>query len=96
MGITMCVAIDRKPVNGCELQNSSDARSQVMIQLMLVKSEADEDRYMGDIRADAEQQRRIVHMLHRSKVLIDLVNPWNNTWRTVCADCYFGSVPAIN
>ena len=96
MGISMYVAIDHKPVNGCEIQNSCDAISQVMMQLKLVKSEADEGRYMVDIRADAAQQRQIVHRLHGTKVLVDLVNPWRNIWRTVCADSYFASVPAVD
>ena len=52
MGLPMYVAIDHKPVNGCEIQNLCDARSQVIVQLKLVKSEADEDRYTSEIRAD--------------------------------------------
>ena len=40
----MYMAIDCKPVNGCEIQKSYDEKSQVMMQLMLVKLEADEDR----------------------------------------------------
>ena len=37
MGLPMYAAIDHNPVNGREIQNSCDARSQVMIQLKLVK-----------------------------------------------------------
>ena len=66
------------------------------MQLKLVKSEADEDRYMAEIRADAAQHITSVHLLHGTKVLIDLVKPWRNTWQTVCADSYFSSVPAVN
>ena len=95
MGLTMYVVIERKPVNGCEIQNSCDVGSQVMMQLKLVKSEADEDRYMVKIIAYAAHQRRSVHLLHRTMVLIDLVKPWRNTWRTVCADSYFASIPAV-
>ena len=29
-------------------------------------------------------------------MIIDLVKPWRNIWWTVCADCYFSSVPAVN
>ena len=43
----MYVAIDRNPANGCEIQNSYNSRSQVIMKLKLVKSEADEDRYMA-------------------------------------------------
>ena len=66
------------------------------IQLKLVKSEADEDRYMAEIRADMAQHIYIVHLFHGTKVLIYLVKPWSNTWRTVCADSYFSSVPAVD
>ena len=96
MGLTMCVTIDRKPVNGCEIQQSCDSRSQVMMQLKLEKSEADEDRYIAEIISDTAHQRQSVYMLHGMKVLIDLVKPWRNTWRTVCSDYYFASIPAIN
>ena len=53
MGLPMCEAIDHKPVNGCEIQNSCDARYQVMMYLKLLKLEADEDMYMLEIREDA-------------------------------------------
>ena len=89
------MAIDHKPVNGCKIQNSCGAISQVMMQLKLVKSEADEDRYMAEIRSDAAQQRRSVYLLPVTNLLIDLVNPWKNTWPIVCSDSYFSSVPAF-
>ena len=54
MVLPMYVAIERRPVNGCEIQNSCDSRSQVMMQLKLVKSEADEDRYLAEIISNAE------------------------------------------
>ena len=83
MGLPMCVVIDNKPINGCEIQNSRDSRSQVMMQLKLVKSEADEDRYMEKIRADVSHQRKSVNLLHVTKVIIDLMKTWRDTWRTV-------------
>ena len=51
---------------------------------------------MAKIIADAAQQRRSVHLFHRTKVLIDLVKRWRNIWRTVCADPYFASVTAVD
>ena len=44
MVIPMYVAIGRNPLNGCQIQNSCDAISQVMMQLKLVKLEAAYDR----------------------------------------------------
>ena len=66
----MYVLIDRKSVNGCETQNSCDSISQLMMQLKLVKSEADEDRYMAEIREDVAQQRRIENLLQGTNVII--------------------------
>ena len=45
-----------------------------MMQLNLVHSEADEDRYIAKIRADVAQQRPSVHLLHGLKVLTNLVS----------------------
>ena len=96
MELPVYLVIDRKPVKGCEIQNSCDARSQMMMQLKMVKSEADEDRYMAEIIEYAAQQRRSLCLLHGTKVIIHLVNPWRNTWCTVCTDSYFSSVPAVD
>ena len=96
MGFPMYVVIDCKTANGCKIKNSYDARSQVMMQLKLVKSEADEDRYMTEIRVDVAQQRWSVHLLHVTKVIIYLVKPWRNIWRTVCTDSYFASITAVD
>jgi len=38
MGLPMHVAIDRKPENGCEIQDSCCAKSNVMLRLKIVKS----------------------------------------------------------
>ena len=96
MGLPMYATIDRKTVNVCEIQNSCDAIYQVMMQLKLVKLEDDKDRYMAEIRAYTSQQRPSVHLLHVTKVLIDLVKPFRNTWKTVCADSYFASFTAVD
>ena len=37
-----------------------------------------------------------MNLLHVTKVIIDLVKPWRNTWWTVCADSYFASIPAVD
>ena len=29
-------------------------------------------------------------------MIIDLVKPWSNIWRTVCVDSYFAFVPTID
>ena len=50
-GLPMYMTIDRKLVNDCDIQSSSDDISQLMMQLKLLKSGADEDRYMVEIIA---------------------------------------------
>ena len=39
IGLPIYIAIDRKPENGCEIQNSACSESGVMLWLLLVKSE---------------------------------------------------------
>jgi hypothetical protein len=82
----MYVAIDRKPENGGEIQNSACGWSTIMMRLKIVKTAEEEamhtimDEHLG--------------MLHGTKVLISLVQPWLGSVHTVCGDSYFASVGA--
>ena len=42
-GLPMCVAIDRKPEDGCEIQDACCAKSNIMMRLKLVKSATEEE-----------------------------------------------------
>ena len=84
-GLPMYVAIDRKPENGCEIQNAACGRSGIMLRLHLVTTAAEEHAP----RSAAESQ-----MLHGTAVLQRLVGPWAGSDRVVCADSYFASVEA--
>ena len=75
--------MDRKPENGCEIQDACDGRSRVMIQLKLVKGQADNDRMSTEDPGG----------LHGTRVMKQLVGPWANSGRVVCADSYFDYVP---
>lgn len=44
-GLPHYVAIDRKPENGCEIQNLADGESGIMIQLAVVKSKRYREQY---------------------------------------------------
>jgi hypothetical protein len=44
MGLPMYISFDRKPEDGCEVQNSCCGISNIMLQLKLVKSEREESR----------------------------------------------------
>ena len=72
-GLPMYVAIDRKPEQGCEIQNASCAESGIMIQLKLVKTKDEEERDNVDDGIN-----------HGTKVLTALVKPWAHSNRIVC------------
>ena len=80
----MYLAMDRKSENGEEIQNSACGRSGIMMRLMIVKSAKNEQ----------DQQDDRDNIPHGTKVRKELVMPWANTDRIVCAYSYFASVPA--
>jgi hypothetical protein len=83
-GLPMYVAIDRKPENGCEIQNAACGESGVMLQLKLVKTAREESTII-----EAEDD---AGLNHGTVITKELVKPWFNTDRIVCADSYFASV----
>ena len=91
-GLPMYVAMERKPDNGCKIQNSSCGTSGIMMRLKLVKT-ADENR---NVAADNPQQVQLEGQAvpHTAAILWKLILPWTPTNRIVCADSYFASVPA--
>jgi hypothetical protein len=64
-GLPTYVAMERKPENGCEIQNCCDGKSGIMMQLCVVKS----------CDTDSED---IEDLNHGTKILLDLVKPWWN------------------
>ena len=70
--------MDRKPENGCEVQNACDGQSGIMLRLKMVKSEQS-DLLNKDLN-------------HDTKVLAFLVMPWARSLHTVVADSYYASV----
>ena len=85
-GLPMYVAIDRKPENGCEIQNAACGHSGVMIRLKIVKT-AEEENASAVTDDDGNN--------HGTNVLKFLVEPWVRTDRCVCVDSYFASVNAV-
>ena len=86
-GLPQYVAMERKPEAGCEIQDACCGRSGVMLRLKLVKTASEEEH--GD-RTDNDG------LLHGTKVLRSLVQPWAFSDRTVVADSYFSSVGAAD
>ena len=79
----MYIAIDQKPENGYEIQNSACSESGVMLRLLLVKSEEYYHLHTQDNNEGLQ---------HGTAILKYLVVPWANSERSVCADSYFASV----
>ena len=82
MGLPTYVAIDRKPENGCEIQDAACGVSGVMLQLKIVKQGGDDNGANDDGGG----------LLHGTRVLKELVTPYFYSDRIVCADSYFASV----
>jgi Transposase IS4 len=87
MGLPMYIAIDRKPENGCEIQNMACGQSGVMIRLKVVKTAEEE--------ASNEEMYEQGTLPHGAQVLRSLVSPWANSDRIICANSYFASVAAV-
>ena len=66
----MYKAIDRKPENGCEIQNSACSESGLMLRLLLVKSEE---------YSDLHTQDNNECLKHGTAILKYLVLPWDNS-----------------
>lgn len=87
-GLPQYIAIDRKPENGCEIQNAACGRSGIMMQLKLVKTAEEQDAAHLNTGEDG--------LMHGTAVLKQLVLPWANSQRIVCADSYFACVPTVH
>ena len=70
----MYVAIDRKPENGCEIQNLADARAYVMLQLKLVEHEENENQYLAGL-ANGQEQGGPINLGHGTNVIKKLRHP---------------------
>ena len=85
-GLPHYVAIDRKPENGCEIQDYCCGVSGIMMGLKVVKQEED--------YSDTESDEDSTTLGHGVKVLKELISHWTGSGRLVCADSYFASVQA--
>ena len=80
----MYVLMDRKTENGEEIHNAAFGRLFIMVRIDIVKSASNEEE-----KEDDED-----NIPHGKKIMKELVIPLSNTYRIVCADSYFASVPA--
>ena len=85
-GLPHYVAIDRKPENDCDIQDSCCGVSGIMIRLKVVKQEGD--------YSDTESDEDSSSIGHGVKVLNELISSWTVSGRLVCSDLYFASVQA--
>ena len=79
------MALDRKPKNGCDIQNSADGG--VIVELKLVKVSGEE---LGNSTTEDVED-----MLCRTKVVKELIEPWIYSGRLVCGDLYFVSFGCV-
>ena len=87
-GFPYYIAIDRKPENGCEIQNASGVFSGIMMQLKLVKTSSKED-----LHSPEEHDG----LLHGIKIMLDTFQPCINKQRHVVSTySYFDSVQACD
>ena len=87
-GLPQYIVIGRNPENSCEIPNAADGVSGIMMQLKLVKTS-----YGEDIHSPEEHNG----LLHGTKVMLNLLQPWVNKQRhVVSADSYFASVQACD
>ena len=80
-GLPQYVAIDRKPENGCEIQNAACGMSGVMLRLKLVKG--------ADLPGSEEEEqfgKNNESLLHGTNVLKHVVSPCFGSNRIVCVD----------
>ena len=85
-GLPHYVAIDRKPENGCEIQDSCCGVSGIMMRLKVFKQEED--------YSDTESDENSSTLGYGVKVLKELIPPGNGSGRLVCVNSYFASVQA--
>lgn len=90
-----CTALEGRPENACEIQDLCDGRTGILLRLSIVKTARKEAR---GARADEETNQESGNddqdeRLHDGgRALLELVMPWANTGRIVCADSFFASV----
>ena len=91
-GLPQYVAIDRNPVDGCEIQNIACARSQVMLQLKLVKAAEEDDSHTKEVEVNGKK------LNYGTLVVKELLKPWKHSRgppMIVCGDSYFASVQTV-
>ena len=88
--------IERKPVNGAEIQNITDVASGIMLRLKIIKSAAEEEA-IAAAAADKDNDEDVVadEGGKGTQVLSELVATWRDSGRLVTGDAYFASIKAV-
>jgi hypothetical protein len=92
-GIPHYAAIKRKPDNGTEIQNLADVASGIMLRLKVIKSAAEEEA-IATAAANEDDNKDVAANKggKGTRVLLELVHPWQDSGRPVTADAFFASV----
>ena len=88
IGLPMYMSLDRKPHDGCEIQDAADGDSGVLLRLIIVKS-PDE---VAKQQREAPKPWHDFNITHGGKVLFSLVEPWLDTGHIVVGHSAFASV----
>ena len=88
IGLPMYMSLDRKPHDGCEIQDAADGDSGVLLCWIIVKS-PDE---VAKQQREAPKPWHDFNITHGGKVLISLVEPWLDTGHIVVGHSAFASV----
>ena len=88
-GLPHYVSIDRKPDSGCEIQDSCCGVTGILCQLLVVKSESNEE---GNGMDNQDQTSNPITNKKGINAVFRLTEPWHRSGRTVVGDSAFSSV----
>ena len=91
-GLPHYVSIDRKPEDGCEIQNACCAETGIMCRLKIVKTSEESDRIVIEATNNDEERQPRAQPNVGTRVVLELTEPWHSTNRIICADSAFSSV----
>jgi hypothetical protein len=95
-GIPHYAVIERKPDNGAKIQNLADVASGIMLRIKIIKSAAEEE-VIAAAAADEDNDEDVAadEGGKGTRVLLELVYPWQDSGCLVTGDAYLASVEAV-
>ena len=91
-GLPHYVSIDRKPEDGCEIQDICCTETGILCRLKIVKTSEESDRIAADARNNDEERQPRAMPNVGTRTVLELTEPWHGTNRIVVGDSAFSSV----